>query len=163
MRYIILALLLASCSVVKKAGEKVKKDSSAVVLDQSKQFVKSDSTANTSTKEIETTDLVVVLKDTATGYFSFKGDSIHIPAQAIKEIRYKRNKRKDKEESTSITKDVAILNDKKNTTTVREKTITKEKAKTTISWMSILVIIAGLVLYISRKRIYEILKKLTIG
>lgn len=163
MRYIILALLLASCSVVKKAGEKVKKDSSAVVLDQSKQFVKSDSTANTSTKEIETTDLVVVLKDTATGYFSLKGDSIHIPAQAIKEIRYKRNKRKDKEESTSITKDVAILNDKKNTTTVREKTITKEKAKTTISWMSILVIIAGLVLYISRKRIYEILKKLTIG
>lgn len=163
MRYIILALLLASCSVVKKAGEKVKKDSSAVVLDQSKQFVKSDSTANTSTKEIETTDLVVVLKDTATGYFSLKGDSIHIPAQAIKEIRYKRNKRKDKEESTNITKDVAILNDKKNTTTVREKTITKEKEKTTISWMWILVIIAALVLYISRKRIYGILKKFTIG
>lgn len=163
MRYIILALLLASCSVVKKAGEKVKKDSSAVVLDQSKQFVKSDSTANTSSKEIETTDLVVVLKDTATGYFSLKGDSIHIPAQAIKEIRYKRNKRKDKQESTNISKDVAILNDKKNTTTVREKTITKEKAKTTISWMWILVIIAALVLYISRKRIYEILKKLAIG
>lgn len=163
MRIILLALLLASCSVVKKAGEKVKKDSSAVVLDQSKQFVKSDSTANTSTKEIETTDLVVVLKDTATGYFILKGDSVQIPAQAIKEIRYKRNKRKDKQESTIITKDVAILNDKKNTTTVREKTITKEKAKTTISWMWILVIIAGLVLYISRKRIYEILKKFTIG
>lgn len=163
MRYIILALLLASCSVVKKAGEKVKKDSSAVVLDQSKQFVKSDSTSKSSTKEIETTDLVVVLKDTATGYFSLKGDSIHIPAQAIKEIRYKRNKRKDKEESSSITKDVAILNDKKNTTTVREKTITKEKAKTTISWMWLLVIIAALVLYISRKRIYGILKKFTIG
>lgn len=163
MRYIILAILLASCSVVKKAGEKVKKDSSAVVLDQSKQFVKSDSTSKSSTKEIETTDLVVVLKDTATGYFSLKGDSIHIPAQAIKEIRYKRNKRKDKEESTNITKDVAILNDKKNTTTVREKTITKEKAKTTISWMWIIVIIVGLVLYISRKRIYEILKKLIVG
>lgn len=163
MRYIILALLLASCSVVKKAGEKVKKDSSAVVLDQSKQFVKSDSTSKSSTKEIETTDLVVVLKDTATGLFTLKGDSVSIPAQAIKEIRYKRNKRKDKEESTIITKDVAILNDKKNTTTVREKTITKEKAKTTISWMWILVIIAALVLYISRKRIYEILKKLAIG
>lgn len=161
MRIVILALLLASCSVVKKAGEKVKKDSSAVVLDQSKQFVKSDSTANTSTKEIETTDLVVVLKDTATGYFSLIGDSIHIPAQAIKEIRYKRNKRKDKQESTNITKDVAILNDKKNTTTVREKTITKEKAKTTISWMWIIVIIAALVLYISRKKIYGILKKFT--
>ena len=163
MRIILLALLLASCSVVKKAGEKVKKDSSAVVLDQSKQFVKSDSTANTSTKEIETTDLVVVLKDTATGIFTLKGDSVSIPAQAIKEIRYKRNKRKDKEESTNITKDVAILNDKKNTTTVREKTITKEKAKTTISWMWLLVIIAALVLYISRKRIYGILKKFTIG
>lgn len=163
MRIILLALLLASCSVVKKAGEKVKKDSSAVVLDQSKQFVKSDSTTNTSSKEIETTDLVVVLKDTATGYFSLKGDSIRIPAQAIKEIRYKRNKRKDKQESTIITKDVAILNDKKNTTTVREKTITKEKAKTTISWFWIIVIIAGLVLYISRKRIYEILKKLIVG
>lgn len=163
MRIILLALLLASCSVVKKTGEKVKKDSSAVVLDQSKQFVKSDSTANTSTKEIETTDLVVVLKDTATGYFSLKGDSVQIPAQAIKEIRYKRNKRKDKQESTIITKDVAILNDKKNTTTVREKTITKEKAKTTISWFWIIVIIAGLVLYISRKRIYEILKKFIIG
>lgn len=163
MRYIILALLLASCSVVKKAGEKVKKDSSAVVLDQSKQFVKSDSTSKSSTKEIETTDLVVVLKDTATGLFTLKGDSVSIPAQAIKEIRYKRNKRKDKEESTNITKDVAILNDKKNTTTVREKTITKEKAKTTISWMWLLVIIAALVLYISRKRIYGILKKFTIG
>lgn len=162
MRIILLALLLASCSVVKKAGEKVKKDSSAVVLDQSKQFVKSDSTTQSSTKEIETTDLVVVLKDTATGYFSLKGDSIHIPAQAIKEIRYKRNKRKDKQESTNITKDVAILNDKKNTTTVREKTITKEKAKTTISWWWIIVIIAGLMLYISRKRIYGILKKFTI-
>ena len=163
MRIIILALLLASCSVVKKAGEKVKKDSSAVVLDQSKQFVKSDSTSKSSTKEIETTDLVVVLKDTATGIFTLKGDSVSIPAQAIKEIRYKRNKRKDKEESTNITKDVAILNDKKNTTTVREKTITKEKAKTTISWMWLLVIIAALVLYISRKRIYGILKKFTIG
>lgn len=163
MRYIILALLLASCSVVKKAGEKVKKDSSAVALDQSKQFVKSDSTANTSTKEIETTDLVVVLKDTATGLFTLKGDSVSIPAQAIKEIRYKRNKRKDKQESTNISKDVAILNDKKQSVTVSEKKVTKTVEKKKVSWMWIIVIIAGLVLYISRKRIYEILKKLTIG
>ena len=163
MRIVLLALLLASCSVVKKAGEKVKKDSSAVVLDQSKQFVRSDSTAKSSTKEIETTDLVVVFKDTATGYFSLKGDSVNIPVQAIKEIRYKRNKRKDKEESTNINKDVAILNDKKHTTTVREKTITKEKAKTTISWMWIIVIIAAMLLYIFRTRIYGILKKLVIG
>jgi hypothetical protein len=148
---------------VQKATNKQIKDSSAVAIDQSKQFVKSDSTANTSTKEIETTDLVVVLKDTATGYFSLKGDSIHIPAQAIKEIRYKRNKRKDKQESTSITKDVAILNDKKQSVTVSEKKVTKTVEKKKISWLWIIVIIAGLVLYISRKRIYEILKKLTIG
>jgi hypothetical protein len=148
---------------VQKATNKQIKDSSAVALDQSKQFVKSDSTANTSTKEIETTDLVVVLKDTATGYFSLKGDSIHIPAQAIKEIRYKRNKRKDKQESTSITKDVAILNDKKQSVTVSEKKVTKTVEKRKVSWFWIIVIIAGLVLYISRKRIYEILKKFIVG
>jgi hypothetical protein len=148
---------------VQKATNKQIKDSSAVGIDQSKQFVKSDSTANTSTKEIETTDLVVVLKDTATGLFILKGDSVSIPAQAIKEIRYKRNKRKEKQESAIITKDVAILNDKQQSTTVKEKTITKTKEKTTISWFWIIVIIAALVLYISRKRIYEILKKLTIG
>jgi len=163
MRLIILALLFTSCSLVHKATNKQIKDSSAVAIDQSKQFVKSDSTANTSTKEIETTDLVVVLKDTATGLFTLKGDSVSIPAQAIKEIRYKRNKQKDKQESSSITKDVAILNDKQQSTTVKEKTITKTKEKTTISWFWIIVLIAGLVLYISRKRIYEILKKLTIG
>ena len=163
MRLIILALLFTSCSLVQKATNKQIKDSSAVAIDQSKQFVKSDSTANTSTKEIETTDLVVVLKDTATGYFTLKGDSVSIPAQAIKEIRYKRNKRKDKQESTSITKDVAILNDKKQSVTVSEKKVTKTVEKKKISWLWIIVIIAGLVLYISRKRIYEILKKLTIG
>lgn len=163
MRIVLLALLLASCSVVKKAGEKVKKDSSAVVLDQSKQFVRSDSTAKSSTKEIETTDLVVVFKDTATGYFSLKGDSVNIPVQAIKEIRYKRNKRKDKDESSNITKDVAILNDKKQSVTVSEKKVTKTVEKKKVSWMWIIVIIAGLVLYIFRTRIYGILKKLVIG
>jgi len=163
MRLIILALLFTSCSLVQKATNKQIKDSSAVAIDQSKQFVKSDSTVNTSTKEIETTDLVVVLKDTATGLFILKGDSVSIPAQAMKEIRYKRNKRKENQESAIITKDVAILNDKQQSTTVKEKTITKTKEKTTISWFWIIVIIAALVLYISRKRIYEILKKLTIG
>ena len=106
---------------------------------------------------------MVVLKDTATGYFSLKGDSIHIPAQAIKEIRYKRNKRKDKQESTSITKDVAILNDKKQSVTVSEKKVTKTVEKKKVSWLWIIVIIAGLVLYISRKRLYAILKKLIVG
>ena len=163
MRLILLALLFTSCSVVQKAADKVKKDSTAVVSDNTKQFIKSDSSTKSSTNEIETTDLVVVLKDTATGLFTLNGDSLSIPAQAIKEIRYKRNKRKEKQESAIITKDVAILNDKQQSTTVKEKTITKTKEKTTISWFWIIVIIAALVLYISRKRIYEILKKLTIG
>jgi hypothetical protein len=88
---------------------------------------------------------------------------VSIPAQAIKEIRYKRNKRKDKQESTNITKDVAILNDKQQSVTVSEKKVTKTVEKKKISWLWIIVLIAGFVLYISRKRIYEILKKLTIG
>jgi len=163
MRFILLAMLLTSCSMVQKATSKQIKDSTAVVVDKSMQTVRSDSASQSSTKIIETTALVVVLKDTATGFFTLVGDSLTIPAQAIKEIRYKRNKRKDKQESTSITKDVAILNDKKQSVTVSEKKVTKTVEKKKISWLWIIVIIAGLVLYISRKRIYEILKKLTIG
>jgi hypothetical protein len=143
---------------VQKATNKQIKDSSAVAIDQSKQFVKSDSTANTSTKEIETTDLVVVLKDTATGYFILKGDSVSIPAQAIKEIRQKKTKSKESQGSSTLQKDVAILTDTRQKVTVKERNVTKDKIVTRISWIWALLIIASVLLYISRKKIYAIFK-----
>jgi hypothetical protein len=105
---------------------------------------------------------VVVFKDTATGFFVLRGDSITIPAQAIKEIRQKRKKQKESDQSTKVTTDQAILTDTRQKVTVKEKAITKDKHVTRISWMWIILIIAAVLLYISRKRIYAIFKALTI-
>lgn len=162
MRSILLVLLLTSCSVVNKMATKEKKDSTAVLVDQSKSFTSVDSLSTVQTKEIEIADLVVVFKDSTTGFVSFTGDSITIPAQAIKEIRHKRNKRKESDQSTKVTTDQAILTDTRQKVTVSEKTVTKDKQKTTISWMWIILIIACVLLYMSRKRIYAIFKALTI-
>lgn len=162
MRLIILAVLLSSCSMVHKTSNKQMKDSTAVLIDQSKQFVKTDSTYTSTNKEIETADLVVVFKDTATGYFVLQGDSITIPAQAIKEIRQKKKKAKEKQETTILQKEVATLTDTRQKVTVSEKMVTKDKQVTRISWMWIILIIASVLLYISRKKIYAIFKAFTI-
>jgi hypothetical protein len=162
MRLIILAVLLSSCSMMHKASSKQMKDSTAVITDNTRQIVKIDSTATSTNKEIETADLVVVFKDTATGFFVLRGDSITIPAQAIKEIRQKRKKQKESDQSTKVTTDQAILTDTRQKVTVKEKAITKDKHVTRISWMWIILIIAAVLLYISRKRIYAIFKALTI-
>lgn len=147
MRLIILAVLLSSCSMMHKASSKQMKDSTAVLIDQSEQFVSSDSTSQTSTKQIETSDLVIVFKDTATGFVSFIGDSISIPAQAIKEIRQKRNKQKESDQSTKVIKDQAILTDTRQKITVKEKMVTKDKHVTRISWVWAVLIIATVLLY----------------
>lgn len=162
MRFIILAVLLSSCSMMHKASNKQMKDSTAILIDQSEQFVSSDSTSQTSTKQIETSDLVIVFKDSVTGFVSFIGDSISIPAQAIKEIRQKRNKRKESDQSTKVIKDQAILTDTRQKVTLKEKNVTKDKIVTRISWIWIILIIASVMLYISRKKIYAIFKALTI-
>lgn len=162
MRLIILAVLLSSCSMVHKTSNKQMKDSTAVLIDQSQQFVKTDSTYTSTNKEIETADLVVVFKDSATGFFVFKGDSISIPANAIKEVRQNKKKAKEKQETTSLQKDVAILTDTKQTTRVFEKVVTKDKKSTRISWFWLVLVIASVLLYISRKKIYAIFKALTI-
>lgn len=162
MRFIILAVLLSSCSMMHKASNKQMKDSTAILIDQSKQFVSSDSTSQTSTKQIETSDLVIVFKDSVTGFVSFIGDSISIPAHAIKEIRQKRNKRKESDQSTKVIKDQAILTDTRQKVTLKEKNVTKDKIVTRISWIWIILIIASVMLYISRKKIYAIFKALTI-
>ncbi len=162
MRLIILAVLLSSCSMMHKTSSKQMKDSTAVVTDNTRQFVKIDSTATSTNKEIETADLVVVFKDSATGFFVLKGDSMTIPAQAIKEIRQKRKKAKSQQETSILQKEVAVLTDTRQKVTVVQKNVTKEKQKTTISWMWIILIIASVLLYMSRKRIYAIYKALTI-
>lgn len=162
MRLIILAVLLSSCSMMHKTSSKQMKDSTAVVTDNTRQFVKIDSTATSTNKEIETADLVVVFKDSATGFFVLKGDSMTIPAQAIKEIRQKRKKAKSQQETSILQKEVAVLTDTRQKVTVIQKNVTKEKQKTTISWMWIILIIASVLLYMSRKRIYAIYKALTI-
>lgn len=162
MRIALLALLLTSCSVVNKVATKEKKDSTAVLVDQSKAFTSVDSLSIVQTKEIEIADLVVVFKDSATGFVSFTGDSITIPAQAIKEIRQKRKKAKSQQETSILQKEVAVLTDTRQKVTVVQKNVTKEKQKTTISWMWIILIIASVLLYMSRKRIYAIYKALTI-
>lgn len=162
MRLIILAVLLSSCSMMHKASSKQMKDSTAVITDNTRQFVKIDSTATSTNKEIETADLVVVFKDSATGFFVLKGDSITIPAQAIKEIRQKKKKSKSQQETSVLQKEVATLTDTRQKVTVKEKAITKDKHVTRISWMWIILIIAAVLLYISRKRIYAIFKALTI-
>jgi len=162
MRFILLAVLLSSCSMVHKATNKQIKDSTAVSIDQSKQSIKTDSTSTSKNKEVETADLVVVFKDTATGFFVFKGDSISIPASAIKEIRHKRKKEKQSDNTTKVTKDQAILTDTKQTITKKEKTMTKEKHVTRLSWIWVLVIMGSVLLYMSRKKIHAIFKAFTI-
>jgi hypothetical protein len=162
MRLIILILLLTSCSVVKKTATKNIKDSTSVVSDQSKQFVSLDSTSQTSTKQIETSDLVIVFKDSVTGFFVLKGDSMSIPAQAIKEIRQKKTKSKESQGSSTLQKNVAILTDTRQKVTVKERNVTKDKIVTRISWIWALLIIASVLLYISRKKIYAIFKAFTI-
>jgi hypothetical protein len=162
MRYLLFAMLLASCSVVHKTTDKHIKDSTASIVDQSKIYTVSDSLHTSKNNTIETADLVVVFKDTTTGFVSFKGDSISIPAASIKEIRHKQTKQKQSQETTQIIKDQAIINDKKNTVTVKEKTVTTEKKAFRLSWWWIIVIIASILLYISRKKIYAIYKAVTI-
>jgi hypothetical protein len=148
--------------MVHKATNKQIKDSTVVSIDQSQQFVTIDSTSTSKNKEIETADLVVVFKDTATGFFVLKGDSISIPASAIKEIRHKKNKQKEIDQSTQVIKDQAILTDTRQTIKVSEKTITKYKKSVRISWIWVALIIASILLYINRKRIYAIFKAFTI-
>ena len=161
MRFILLAVLLSSCSMVHKATNKQIKDSTAVLVDKSKQSIKTDSTSTSKNKEVETADLVIVLKDTATGFFVLKGDSISIPASAIKEIRQKRKKEKQSDNTTKVTKDQAILTDTKQTISKKEKTLTKEKHVTRLSWLWVLVIMGSVLLYISRKKIHAIFKAFT--
>lgn len=162
MRLILLAVLLSSCSMMHKASSMQRKDSTAVSVDQSKQFIKTDSTASSTIKEIETSDLVVVLKDTATGFVSFQDGQFKLPANAIKEIRQKKAKKKDQQQSTQLAKDQAIINDTRNTVTVKEKNVAKEKKAFRLHWMWIIVIIAAVLLYISRKKIYAVYKAFTI-
>lgn len=162
MRFILLAVLLCSCSMVHKATNKQIKDSTSVSVDQSKQFVSIDSTSQTSTKQIETSDLVIVFKDSVTGFFVLKGDSMSIPVQAIKEIRQKKSKNKESQGSSTLQKDVAILTDTRQKVTVKERNVTKDKIVTRISWIWALLIIASILLYISRKKIYAIYKAFTI-
>ena len=162
MRFILLAVLLSSCSMVHKATNKQIKDSTSVSVDQSKQFVSLDSTSQTSTKQIETSDLVIVFKDSVTGFFVLKGDSMSIPAQAIKEIRQKKTKSKESQGSSTLQKDVAILTDTRQKVTVKERNVTKDKIVTRISWIWAVLIIATILLYISRKKIYAIYKAFTI-
>jgi len=162
MRLILLAVLFSSCSMVHKATNKQIKDSTVVSVDKSQEFVAIDSTSTSKNKEIETADLVVVFKDTATGFLVLTGDSISIPASAIKEIRHKRKKQKESDQSTKVTTDKAILTDTKQTVKVTEKVISKDKKSTRISWIWLLLIIACVLLYISRKRIYAIYKAFTI-
>lgn len=138
------------------------KDSTAVITDNSRQFASVDSLSTIQTKEIETSDLVVVLKDTATGLFSFKDGQYTIPAQAIKEIRHKAQKRKQSDQSTKVIKDQAIITDTRQKVTVSQKNVTKDKHVTRIQWWVIILIIAAVLLYMSRKRIYAIYKALTI-
>jgi hypothetical protein len=147
--------------MVHKATNKQIKDSTAVLVDKSKQSIKTDSTSTSKNKEVETADLVIVLKDTATGFFVLKGDSISIPASAIKEIRQKRKKEKQSDNTTKVTKDQAILTDTKQTISKKEKTLTKEKHVTRLSWLWVLVIMGSVLLYISRKKIHAIFKAFT--
>jgi hypothetical protein len=162
MRLILLAVLFSSCSMVHKATNKQIKDSTVVSVDKSQEFVTIDSTSTSKNKEIETADLVVIFKDTATGFFVLTGDSISIPASAIKEIRHKRKKQKESDQSTKVTTDQAILTDTRQTVKVTEKVISKDKKSTRISWIWLLLIIACVLLYIFRKRIYAIYKAFTI-
>jgi hypothetical protein len=148
--------------MVHKATNKQIKDSTSVSVDQSKQFVSIDSTSQTSTKQIETSDLVIVFKDSVTGFFVLKGDSMSIPVQAIKEIRQKKSKNKESQGSSTLQKDVAILTDTRQKVTVKERNVTKDKIVTRISWIWALLIIASILLYISRKKIYAIYKAFTI-
>lgn len=158
MRLIVLAVLLSSCSMIHKTSSKQFKDSTAVITDHSKQFVTTDSTVTS--KNIETADLVVVLKDTATGFVVLSGDSIQIPAASVKEIRHKRSKQS--EQKTTLIKDQSIINDTKNKVTVKEKKITKDKHVYRIPWLWLLVIIPILLLYRFRGRIYEFFKAFTV-
>lgn len=162
MKLIILAVLLSSCSMVQKASNKQMKDSTAVLTEKTSTQTVSDSLSSYESKYLETADLVVVFKDTAAGFVSFKGDSITIPAQAIKEIRHKRQKQKQDKQSTQVIKDQAIITDTRQKVTVSQKIVTKDKQVTRISWMWIILAIAAVLLYMSRKRIYAIFKALTI-
>jgi hypothetical protein len=162
MRLIILAVLLSSCSMMHKASSMQRKDSTAVSVDQSRQTITTDSIATSTNKEIETSDLVVVLKDTATGFVSFKDGQFDLPASSIKEIRQKKAKQKDQKETTQLIKDQAIINDTRNTVTVKEKAVIKDKKTYRLNWMWIIVIIAAVLLYISRKKIYAVFKAFTI-
>lgn len=162
MRIFILAVLLSSCSMIHKTSSKQLKDSTAVITDHSSQYVKIDSTHTSNNKEIETADLVVVFKDSTTGFVFLSGDSISIPANSIKEIRHKKTKQKQSQGTTHLVKDQAIINDKKNTITIKEKTVTAEKKSIRFSWFWIIVIIASFVLYTYRKKIYAVYKAFTI-
>lgn len=158
MRMIILAVLLSSCSMINKTSSKHIKDSTAVIIDNTVQNIKTDSIVTS--KNIETADLVVVLKDTATGFVVLSGDSIQIPAASIKEIRHKRSKQT--ESKATLTRDHEIINDTKNTVTVKEKIVTKEKKVTRISWWWILLAIPAFLLFRYKGKIYGILKAFTI-
>ena len=162
MRLILLAVLLSSCSMIHKTSSKHLKDSTAVIIDNSSQYTKIDSTFTSKNKEIETSDLVVVLKDTATGFVVLSVDSIRIPSSSIKEIRHKKSKQKQTENQTQLTKDQVIINDKKNVVTVKEKTVTKEKKSYKLNFWWLLVAIPIFLLYRYKSKIIGLLKAFTI-
>jgi hypothetical protein len=163
MRLLILTILLSSCTMIHKTTDKHIKDSTASSVDQSKVYTTSDSLHTINTATVETADLVVIFKDSTAGFVSFKGDSISIPAASIKEIRKKKIKQQQKKETTKLDKDQVIINDTRNTVSVKEKTVTKEKKVNKISWFWILLAIPAFLLYKYKGKIYAILKAFTIG
>ena len=151
MRILIALILLASCSVSKTAS-KDKKDSTSVI--KSKQTISVDSTYQSTKKEIEIADLVVVFKDSATGFFHWSGDSISIPASAIKEVRQKKSKSTQNTATGSVKKDIQLTDEKKVKVSQKVKQSTKEKKQ--IGWWWIILTIFAVLLYISRKKIHAI-------
>lgn len=150
MRILIALILLASCSVSKTAS-KDKKDSTSVI--KSNQTISVDSIYQSTKKEIEIADLVVVFKDSATGFFHWSGDSISIPASAIKEVRQKKSKSTQKHDTGSLKKEVVSRNETKTKVSSKLKNSTKEKQYPMLWW--IIPTILAVLLYMSRKYIRE--------
>jgi hypothetical protein len=144
--------------MVHKSSTINKKDSTATYIDKSTQAIVTDSSYNVITKETETADLVIILKDSAEGMVSFSNGDYDLPAKAIKEIRIKKKKTKDHQDTGSKVKSEAIVNDKKLTVETHSKVIQKEKKVFKVRWFMIVFAISLILLYIYRKKIYEFFK-----
>lgn len=151
MRYLLIVFLLASCSVSKTAS-KDKKDS--LFVSTTKEKISTDSIYTSTKNEWETADLVVVFKDSATGFLHWSGDSFSVPASAIKEIRQKKNKSTQNTATGSVKKDIQLTDEKKVKVSQKVKQSTKEKKQ--IGWWWIILTIFAVLLYISRKKIHAI-------